>query len=506
EFLMDDRDFIVEWDLIRDWNNLPQFFMDYTPPAGQEGIYSPLKTLFHAANYHLFGFNPFGYHVVSLIIHCLGIFFVYRIAELLTENSPAAFLAGLFFAVHPVQVEAITYMTASIDMIGIVFLFAAFYLYIKRWYKRFFLFSILAVFTHELSISLPVLFLWYDLCLRREDGIRKIILRVLPLIVLVGVYAWIKASVLGGLTRGSYVADSFYLTMLITIKAWAKYIVLLFAPFTLTHNHIISKGISSFDQTDFDPAAVTSQSLVDPQVLLSLLLIGAFVVLSYKRFYSKPLISFCIGWFFISLLPVSNIIPSGVYFGERYLYPGMLGFCVLAGIYGYQLSTQKPFKIFGILLVTAAVIAFSIRTWERNKDWRNEIVFYQSAVKANPQSALMRNDLGLVYTRFGKLPQAEESFQQALTIRQDPVTYFSLSEVYTQLQYYDKAIKALETAISLNPQYAEAHYNLAGLYAYSKNKEKALYHFDRSQELFRQQDPMIELRQMENSFKTYFGL
>src|SRR3989338_6941211 len=97
-FIMDDYDFIVHWPLIQDWSHLYRFFVWYIPPDGQLGIYSPLKTLFHALNYHLFGSNPFGYHVVSLIIHLISVFFVYRIAESLTRQPLAALISALLFS------------------------------------------------------------------------------------------------------------------------------------------------------------------------------------------------------------------------------------------------------------------------------------------------------------------------------------------------------------------------------------------------------------------------
>ena len=165
QFILDDFDYIVDWPLIQDWKNFPTFFLGYIPPPGQEGIYSPLKTFFHALNYHLFGLNPSGYHIVSILIHGLGILCVYKISALLTNNQRLAFVASLIFGLHPVQVEAITYMTASVDMIGIVFLFASFFYFIKSVNAKTFsntgysvsiMLAVAAIFTHELAISLPV--------------------------------------------------------------------------------------------------------------------------------------------------------------------------------------------------------------------------------------------------------------------------------------------------------------------------------------------------------------
>jgi len=522
QFVLDDYDFIVDWPLIRDWNNFPNFFINYTPPPGEEGIYSPLKTVFHALNYHMFELKPLGYHMVSLLIHFCGIFFVYEICLLLTTNALAAFISALLFGLHPVQVEAITYMTASIDMIGIVFLFVAFYCYIKfrgyqgapdsRMYFMSLIFALFAIFTHELAISLPVLFVWYDFCFGRGlISWRKAALRVLPFFVIVGVYVLCKYLVLGSIARGTYLFDNFYLTMLVMIKAWMKYVFICVAPIVLTYNHKIAQGISSFDFEDFDRVAVLTQSPFDPQVILALALMSGIFYYAWKHYRDKPLITFCIGWFFISLLPVSNIIPSNVFFGERYLYPGLLGFCLLCGLGIGHLYRREgswkwvSFSSMAVVLVLLLTVYYSLRTWVRNKDWRNEVSFVGSAVNANPQSGLLRADLGLAYIGDGQISRALGSLEESLKRRPDYApTYFLMAEAYVQSDRRPKAIEALKQAISLDEDFGEAHYNLAGLYAVEGMKNKAEVHLNASMKLYRKQGKYREADELEQAFRSYF--
>jgi len=79
DFVIDDYKFIVDWPLIHDLGNLSQFFGPHNQPQGEEGVYSPLKTLFHALNHQAWGQKPFGYHLVSIAVHLLATFFIYRI-------------------------------------------------------------------------------------------------------------------------------------------------------------------------------------------------------------------------------------------------------------------------------------------------------------------------------------------------------------------------------------------------------------------------------------------
>src|SRR3989338_7395211 len=450
-FFMDDLGFIVNWDLIKDWKNLPQFFLGYTPPPGQEGIYSPFKTLMHAVNYSLFGLEPFGHHVFAFASYLIAILFIYRIGLLLLKDHFAAFLCALVFALHPTHIEYVSSLTGSVDALGVNFLFISFYLYIvarkggdrldRKPYAGSLIFAFLAIYLHELCIILPVMFLWYDLTLAAHGrAYPKIAARTAPYFLLSITYVLAKYLTLGAVTRGRYLYDSFYLTMLVTVKAWAKYVYISLFPKTLTYNHVISPGIYSYDQEDFDRVAVLSQSLLDPQVLLSLLVLGAVAYAAVRCYARKPLVTFCIGWFFIGLLPGANIIPSGVYFAERYLYPGSLGLALLFGHYvnamaksGRKIGMLRLLML-SALLIFVVTLCFASRIWARNLDWRSEIAVHESGVRENPASALMRNDLGQIYLKYGLPQKAIDIFQTALAIRKDdPVLYFSMANAYIDL-------------------------------------------------------------------------
>jgi len=519
QFIMDDLDFIVRWEFIQDLNNFPNFFVNYAPPAGHPGIYSPLKALFHALTYHFFGLEPFGYHIVSLLIHLTGIWLVYHLALYFIKNTSVTFLATLLFALHPVQVEAVTYMTASIDMLGVVFLFAAFYFYIhsrekrKGYYRLSLLFSLLAIFTNELTISLPLLFLWHDHCFgRTQDGKNAVFRRLWPFFAVAFLYVICKYIALGSIARGTYINHSFYFTMLVMVKAFAKYAFICLFPIILTHDHIISPGIYSFAYEDFDQIFVLTQSIFNLHVTVSLLILF-FIFDTARKLYKKtPLIPFCIGWFYICLLPVSNIIPSSVYFGERYLYPGLWAVCLIAAYYLVQLTQKKrmflrlPVVYFVYAFIFLLVSFYAGRTWFRNADYRNEIVYLKAAIKANPNSALLKESLGITYIEKGYPRESIKMFQKALDIRPDvPRTYFNLSRAYGLINERTKAIDVLKKATLLRHDYAQAHYNLAGLYAVENQVDEAQMSLQSAIKFLRQEGRADEARAWGEAFRKRFN-
>ena len=118
----------------------------------------------------------------------------------------------------------------------------------------------------------------------------------------------------------------------------------------------------------------------------------------------------------------------------------------------------------------------------------------------------MHNDLGIVYARAGEVEKAIKSFQRALQIKKDPVTYFSMAEPYIQLQDYDRAIEFLRMAISIREDYAEAYYNLAGIYASRGENDRVAENISRfiyySQ---KQEQPLQEIEEKITAFSDHFG-
>lgn len=519
DFVMDDLDYIVNWPLIQDWKNLPKFFVGYVPPDGQDGIFSPLKTLFHACFYHLFKLNTFGHHAACIAIHLLAIFAVFKVVELLTKSLRIGLLSALIFALHPVNSGPTISMTATVDNIGIIFLLFSFFFYVKSSNETYFeinkhyvfslILAVLGIFTHELIIILPVLFLWFDVVYNFKKDTKRILeifFKTLPFFLTSFFYAFCKYITLGSVTRGTYLYNSFYLTMMVSIKALLKYVYICFFPVGLTHNHIISKGIFSFSQNDFDEYSVLSQSIIDPQTFIAIIIIALIFYWSYKMYFKDKLITFAVGWFFLSLAPSLNIIPSGVYFAERYLYLGLMGFCIILSIWLDSLINKKDLKTRRIVkMILMIFIIFSVvRNYYRTFDGRSDIAVYEAAVRANPQSALMKTELGLFYSQSERYDEALYILNESL--KQKPnneIAFFLMGDIYNTLGRPKQAIVMLEKAINLKPDFAEAYSNLAVLYAFWGYNDKADYAFNQAIYYYKEQNDIKKAEEFEERYLDY---
>ena len=323
EFVWDDHIFILDNTDIKSFSNIPYFFKEDV-----DGLYRPLRSLHYTIAYSIFKKNEFGYHFNSVFFHTLISVLVFFIIKNIVKKKGVALVAALIFAAHPIHTGRVTNMTAGFDLLGIFLFLLSFYFYIlfsKNNIKKYSIFSllffILALFSSEEAITLPLLIILYEFSFNKKFD-KKIIKNIinknllkkyLPFFIVALFYIFLRFFVLeiSGRTE-EYLAGSFYMMMLTMTKVYVKYIILLLFPINLTlfQEVPIAKGF------------------FDLGVLISLLILAVIFVYTIKN-YRKKDVFFSVFWFFIALLPMSNIIPIQIFMAERYLYVPSIGFSLL---------------------------------------------------------------------------------------------------------------------------------------------------------------------------------
>src|SRR3989338_287607 len=305
EFVWDDHVFILENADIRSFSNLPLFFTQDV-----DGLYRPLRSFYYTFIYSIGGKNEFLYHLNSLFFHTVISILVFFIIYKISSRKGIALIASMIFAAHPIHTERVTNITAGFDLLGIFFMLLSFYLYIrfsKSGNKKHFFFSMLflliAVFSSEEAVTLPLLIVLYEFCFNRKEFVNKaaikknIIKNYAPYFIIVFFYIATRIIVVGLKGRvEEYLAGNFFLTMLTMLKAYVYYIYLLIVPINLTLFH------------DVQPAT----SLFDFKVLISLLILASIIAFTIKNRKNMVLL-FSVFWFFITLVPFSNLLPLQVF-------------------------------------------------------------------------------------------------------------------------------------------------------------------------------------------------
>jgi tetratricopeptide (TPR) repeat protein len=506
EFVWDDHVFILDNSDIRSFSNLPLFFSEDV-----EGLYRPLRSLHYTFVYSIAGKNEFFYHFNSLFFHIAISILVFLIIYSITHKNNISLIAALIFAVHPIHTGRVTNITAGFDLLGIFFMLLSFYWYIKyskNNNKKYFFFSLLlfliAIFSSEEAIVLPILVILYEFTFNREKFSKNllknnIIKNYIPYFAIGLFYIAIRFFILGIKGRlEEYLAGTFFLTMLTMLKAYVYYIYLLIVPVNLTLYRDVAPVVSMFDF----------------KVIISALILITIVFFAIKN-YKNKIIFFSVFWFFITLIPFSNLLPLQGFMTERYLYVPSIAFSLLVSyllISIFNFRNKKLLKHSVVVFIVLLLGFYVFSTVNRNNDFRDNLTLWSKTVSTNPENSRAHDNLGFTYERSGETEKALVEFEKAVELQPDHFralanlgvayakferyeesvnvlkksisvrkyhkTYDKLGLVYVELKEEDKAIASFKEAIKINSRYAKAHNDLGTIYGRIGEFDLALSEFN----------------------------
>jgi protein O-mannosyl-transferase len=433
EFVFDDRHLVLGSKRWLDLENTVKLLFSYRP----------VRNISYAIDLAIWGERPFGFHLTSVLIHAGVTVLVFLLIRRLTERMLPAFFTALIFAVHPIQTDAVAYISGRRDVLFGLFYVGAFLSYItyrsrssKLYYVLFLLLWALSLMSKEMAVSLPmVIFLW-NLCevWSEESGsrvkqfvsaTRKALARdkllYATLVVSSAAYVSFMIFVQGSTGRVSgeglhYWGGSFWTNSLTALRVHGWYLKQLIWPTP------IAQYYGAFDISD---------SLLDWRVLLSLASVLALLVWAFTLLKKHRLMAFAIFSYFAMLLPVSQIIPHHELVADHYLYLPMLSFGLMLSLLIERLASQGVgYRKAAYASAALIAVLFAVLTVRRNQDWKNEFAVWTANYAAAPNSPRAAHNLGGMYLRTN--PQrAEELFKEALAA--DPnfeAAYLSLARLF----------------------------------------------------------------------------
>jgi hypothetical protein len=165
-FIFDDNHMIVNNLLIKNPHYFGMFFKGYvTSYPVPKGMCRPLLMLTFAFNYLTGKLNPAGYHIINILFHFLNATLLFFLLKTIKKDIPRmlAFFVSLLFVVHPINTEAVSYISSRSDLMVTFFILSGFILYIKRRYIPAIIMYALALLSKETSLGLLPLVLIYSL-------------------------------------------------------------------------------------------------------------------------------------------------------------------------------------------------------------------------------------------------------------------------------------------------------------------------------------------------------
>ena len=458
------------WDWKAIWSNTPTRFLTYWTFALNRGID---------------GLDVFGYHVVNIAIH-LGTALLVWWLSLLTLRTPSvrdspiarhsrviALFAGLLFAVHPIQTQAVTYIAQRAASLATLFFTGTMALYSKArlvdqgqestirsfwFYAAAACSAMFGFLTKEIIVTLPFAALLYEFSFFRSAGrIRwKFLGSIFVLFaVVLGVLVakgFIPLADTEGISRIAYLMTEF--------KVLLIYVKLLVVPLGQNLDHDVAIASSFFDSSTF----------------IGFLAVVALFLTGLKLFKNHRLLAFGIFWFLLTLIPESSIFPIRDVIYEHRLYLPMVGCSILLAASPLSIPRWIPTRLaLSILLLAVAVLGYL--TFERNGVWKDDWTLWNDVIQKSPAKARGYNNRGVAFLRAGAVDRALADFDVALRLDvQHGPAYNNRGNAFLMLGRCDEAIadygKALEMGLTNPVDLTRLYYN-RGL-AYQSKGEDAL--------------------------------
>ncbi len=402
-------------------NNVTAIFThNYWWPMFESNLYRPLTTLSYWFNYSVIGNHnhPAGYHVVNFLLHWANIILVLLIVRRLSGKAALAVLAAGIFAVHPVNVEAVTNIVGRADLFATLSILLGSWCYMKAanvqggwralWLAIVGLCAFLGGFTKESAVIIVPFIILYDAIWRWPglpgpslvERLKQAALEFLVkgwLAVFAGValfltgYSlfWMHAHtpVFGEVFADNPIsgAHSWFQARMTAVKVLGRYLALLVFPNTLSSDY-------SYNQI---PLYGEGSAWQDAQCWLALAVVLVLLGLAFWLRRRQPLLAWGITLYFLAQVLTCNLLfPIGTIMAERSQYLPSVGYAVVAAQLLWWLGGGLArLNLKGLTQTAAAgaltallMLGLGVRTFVRNQDWQNEKALWSSAIAASPNS------------------------------------------------------------------------------------------------------------------------
>jgi protein O-mannosyl-transferase len=357
------------------------------------------------------------FHVSSLAHHVIATLLVLAFARRALGSGPAALVAALVFAVHPVHSEAVASIAGRKDLLVTILALAGLLAY-DRFESRGGVWALagfvacfgLGFLAKETIVVLPLLALAFVLAtrrgeppadrarLRRRWGAPAALLAASVALVAVALFVF-RSSALVADDGWRWHGGSFGCTLLTIPRLLAKDVELLLAPVRL--------------QADYDFAAFpATTSVLDARLWIAAIVLAVAGAATWIASRRDSRIALGAAWIPLALLPVLQIVPHHEILAERYLYLPSVGLALVAGVAGERAIARRPAAATAAIGAVLALCA--ARAWAHDEVFRDWETLSRSVVERSPSCARAQYNLGQCALRDGRPDEARERFRAAI--------------------------------------------------------------------------------------------
>lgn len=448
----------------------------------QERPSRPLSYLSFALNYFFHGKDVFGYHVINFAIHYLASVFLFlfifntlKLPRLKSQYEniayPIALITTFFWAVHPLWVTSVTYIVQRMASMAGLFYIASMYFYLKARTNSKFKYSLIlfvislllglaSILTKENAAMLPASILLFDLFfiagITRQNVIKYAKIALLPVIIILLIgFIYVDFSNI----IDEYKIRDF--TMLERVMTQPRvilfYLSLLFYP--------ISSRLTFLYDIDL------SRSLFQPWTTIpSIFLISAIVILAIYLARKRPLISFCIIFYFLNHLIEGSIFNLELIYEHRNYLPSMLLFVPIVEFIIYAIdyfSYNKIIQFIVALGIAVILIGEGDVTYYRNKIVSDDFLLWFDNIEKSPALSRPHANTGRIYFIFNQKEKALQEYKKAMTLNKYgnndilAIQQCNLGILYFETMQDDLAQECFRKSSAILPDYIQTNIHIA---------------------------------------------
>ncbi len=409
------------------------------------GRYRPLSIASFAIEYALAGgLNPFLSHLINILLFALTGSLIFIIFSRLIKSPPGKpwhlgipFVASILFMAHPVHTEVVANIKGRDEIFALLFPLAALWLTLRYFEKKkpimllmaniCFFFGLLSKENAIMFVIMVPLTIYFFTKIPLKDNLKVGVSFLFTALI----FVFVRFLVLGYMNSGELPKELLnnpfldatqgqkFGTILYTLGLYVK---LLFFPHPLTH--------------DYYPYHIPLVSMTDWKAVLSLGIYLFMIVYAVLKFKSKSVISYGIIFYLSTLFIVSNLLfPVGTFMNERFIYMPSLGFviilaCLIVNKLPLIIKKESAYKKTAVTLLIVILVLFSLRTYTRNRVWKDNFTLFTTDVLVSENSVKCNVSAGGDYQEKARLE----------------------TDLSKQAEYYELSMKHLEKAIRIYPK------------------------------------------------------
>jgi protein O-mannosyl-transferase len=435
--------------------------------------YLPVRDISVAIDAQIWGMRPFGFHLTNLLLYLAGLAALHAMIRQLAgqfaleHERPLAFWTTLIFALHPLHVEAVNFITARNTLLAGLFLFLSMVFLVRGLREKrhiltgfSLLFYLLAVFSKAIAVFFPVFLLVLFVIMPRDMvSVRRKTSIFTAFAVLTAAAVWVHASnaVDSGLMNDEILrfgTGNRWLALAKSVQIPFFYLRMLLVPYPLTVEY----------STAFLSGPLFVRTALGATVLIAVLA-GAWLL--RKR---APMVTIGVAWLITSLGPVLNLFPTHPVVADRYAYLAVAGFGL---IFAHVLTLPGAGRKAVLVPTCTVLVLWSGVDISRSLDWRSDMTLWSSAIAADADAS--RANLALTLWKEGRYDEALSQLREDR--RRKGTHYASLYEGLLLMQngMIDEAIKSFHRSLTEGGEaYREVRVNLAEAYEKKGDPSKAL--------------------------------